>query len=474
LEDVTERAGLIGITGGANTVHADYNNDGHCDIFVMRGGWLRKGGCQPNSLLRNNGDETFTDVTRQSGLLSYHPTHTAAWSDFNNDGFLDLFVGNECGTFEDDEFGATVVAEDAPDHFSELFVNNGDGTFSEVGAKMGIGINQWVKGAVWSDLDNNGWSDLYVSCHGAENLLFKNEGPNKEGEVRFTEIGKQVGLDQPITSFPVAAFDFNNDGFQDLFVADYAFDELELTSEYLEFRRPQHPPRLYLNKGNWKFEEVSAAAGLDRSVFAMGLNYGDLDNDGFLDVYAATGHPDPRSLFPNLMFLNDQGKAFFDVTTAGGFGHLQKGHAVAFGDADNDGDQDLYANVGGFFENDFFWNIFLENPGFDNHWVNLKLEGASSNRSAVGARIELVVTENGTTREIHRVVSTGGSYGASSLPQEIGVGKATQIDQLTVHWPASGTTQSFGGLQADSCYLIRESSPLPVVQTNVTIQPSEN
>lgn len=463
-EDVTEQAGLTGITGGANAIQADYNNDGHCDIFVMRGGWLGAGGCQPNSLLRNNGDGTFTDVTRSARMHSEHPTHTAAWADVNKDGHLDLFVGNESGAFEEHESGKTVVAAESPDHFSELFINNQDGTFSEVSAEADIRINEWVKGAVWTDLDNNGWPDLYVSCHGAENLLFRNEGVDEAGRVRFTEIAQQVGVEQPLKSFPVAAFDFDNNGFQDLFVADYEFAELELTSEYLDRVPPQHPPRLYLNHGDWRFTEVSAAVGLDRSVFAMGLNYGDLNNDGFLDLYAATGNPDPRALFPNLCFLNDRGTTFLDVTASGGLGHLQKGHAVAFGDVDLDGDQDLYVNVGGFFENDFFWNAFFENPGSSHHWVALRLVGEQSNRSAIGARIQLVVSDDGTPREIHRVVSSGGSYGASSLVQEIGIGVATQIDSLTIHWPASGTTQTFQNVPADQRYLITESSAAPIVE----------
>ena len=342
-------------------------------------------------------------------------------------------------------------------------MNNGDGTFSEVSQEVGVAINEWVKGAVWADLDNNGWPDLYVSCYGAENLAFKNEGVDQTGVVRFTEVSKPAGLSKPISSFPVACFDYNNDGLQDLIVSGYLSVDPELSSEYLGQAPPQHPPCLYLNKGAWQFEEIAAQAGLARSIFAMGLNYGDLNNDGFIDLYAATGQPEPRSLFPNLMFLNDRGRRYLDVTAKGGFGHLQKGHAVAFGDADNDGDQDIYTNVGGFVEYDFFWNTFFENPGFGNHWVNLKLEGESSNRSAIGARIKLVVLQDGAPTEIHRVVSTGGSFGASSLAQEIGTGKADRIEELTIHWPTSGRTQVFQNVPADRRYLIKESETEPQI-----------
>jgi len=145
------------------------------------------------------------------------------------------------------------------------------------------------------------------------------------------------------------------------------------------------------------------------------------------------------------MFRNAQGNRFQDISAAGGVGHLQKGHAISFGDLDHDGDQDVYAVMGGAFEGDVFHNVLFENPGHGHHWVTLRLEGTASNRSAIGARIQVTVAEAGTTRTIHRVVSTGGSFGASSLQQEIGLGAADAIEQITVIWP-SGTTQQFMGV----------------------------
>jgi hypothetical protein len=194
----------------------------------------------------------------------------------------------------------------------------------------------------------------------------------------------------------------------------------------------------------------------------MGSNYGDIDNDGWPDVYLGTGAPDLRALMPNRMFRNDAGRRFLDVTTTARLGHLQKGHGVAFADLDNDGDQDIYIVVGGAFSGDGFVNALFENPGGGGHWITLLLEGRRSNRSAIGTRLELELAGG---RRIHAQVSTGGSFGSSSLRQEIGLGAATRVVGLTVAWP-SGTRQTLTGIAADAAYRLREGDaalePLPL------------
>ena len=127
----------------------------------------------------------------------------------------------------------------------------------------------------------------------------------------------------------------------------------------------------------------------------MGANFGDLDNDGWLDFYLGTGYPDYEGLIPNVMYRNRGGTGFADVTTAGGFGHLQKGHGVSFADLDNDGDQDVFEQMGGAYPGDGFADVLFENPGFGNHWIAVKLVGARSNRSAIGARIRVEIVERG-------------------------------------------------------------------------------
>jgi hypothetical protein len=191
----------------------------------------------------------------------------------------------------------------------------------------------------------------------------------------------------------------------------------------------------------------------------MGSNFGDFDNDGWLDIYLATGGPDLRHLVPNRAYRNDGGTQFQDITFSGGFGHLQKGHGVAFADIDNDGDQDMFVVLGGAIKSDVFHKILLENPGHGNHWLTLQLEGTKSNRAALHARIKVVVrTENGL-REIHRVVTAGSSFGGSSFRQHIGLGKATAIEALEIRWPSSATTsEAIHGVDLDRAYHIIEGT----------------
>ncbi len=201
---------------------------------------------------------------------------------------------------------------------------------------------------------------------------------------------------------------------------------------------------------------MTSAARLDRVLLVMGANHGDLDSDGNPDIYLGTGAPDFRTLMPNRMFRNQGGATFQDVTTAGGFGHLQKGHGVAFADIDGDGDQDIYSVQGGWYTGDTFTNVLFENPGNDNHWLTLRLVGETSNRSAFGARIHVRARRGAFARSIHQRVDTGGSFGSTSLQAEIGLGRATAIERVEVRWPASGETQIFEAVELDRVYVIRE------------------
>ena len=421
-EERTEAAGLEGIVGGLNLVHGDYDNDGFLDIFVLRGAWLSQG--HPNSLLRNNGDGTFEDVTEAAGLLTFRPTQTAAWGDFDNDGWLDLLVGNE-------------TSQRGRVHPTELFRNNGDGTFTDVARQAGLNTRSYVKAVVWGDYDNDGRLDAYVSNWEGNNLLFHNDGPNAEGVWTFSEVAEAAGVSEPFISFPAWFWDYDNDGWQDLFVSGWRAISGDLVAEYRGEASEAEFPRLYRNQGDGTFEDVTAVVRLDRVLFSMGANYGDLDNDGYQDFYVGTGDPDFRSLMPNRMFRNAAGAFFQEVTASGGFGHLQKGHGVAFGDLDNDGDQDVYAVIGGAYEGDVFTNILFENPGSTASWVTLRLEGRTANRPAVGARVRIDVETPSGSRSVHRVVSSGGSFGASSMQLEIGLGDAEAIEGIAVVWPPS-------------------------------------
>ena len=362
----TQAVGLTGLTGGLQLVHADFDNDSYLDFLVLRGAWMGIDGQHPNSLVRNQGG-TFADVTEAAGLLSFHPTQTAAWADMDNDGWLDLFVGNE--TFLDD----------GDIHPSELFHNQGDGTFAEKAASLGLATKGFVKGATWGDFDNDGQVDLYVSRLLGDNFLFRNRGAESTEEPRFIDVASLAGVKQPHNSFPTWFWDFDNDGWLDLFASGYHYNpEInagDVAADYLGLPTDAERARLFRNRGNGTFADVSQAHHLHKVLYTMGCNYVDLDNDGWLDFYAGTGAPSLRSVMPNRMFRNAGGRVFQDVTASGGFGHLQKGHGVAVGDLDNDGDQDIYAVIGGAYTGDIFQNVLFENPGHGHRWITLLLEG---------------------------------------------------------------------------------------------------
>ena len=205
---------------------------------------------------------------------------------------------------------------------------------------------------------------------------------------------------------------------------------------------------------------MTSAARLDRVLLVMGANFGDLDNDGHPDLYLGTGAPDYRTLMPNRMFRNNGDGAFQDVTTAGGFGHLQKGHGIAFADVDADGDQDVYAVMGGWYTGDVFPNVLFENPGHGNHWITLRLRGTRANRSAIGARIKVTVRVPNGSRQIHALTGTGGSFGSASLQQEIGLGKAEAIEEIEIWWPGQEGRQVFRGPEMDRAYLAEEGATM--------------
>jgi FG-GAP-like repeat/ASPIC and UnbV len=454
--DRTEAAGLDGELGGLNLIQADYDNDGDCDVLVLRGAWLGPAGRHPNSLLRNRGDGTFVDVTFAAGLGDRaYPTQTAAWGDYDLDGDLDLYVGAEGG----EDLGARLIGEDGKDNGPEpgqLFRNEGNGTFTDVTAQAGVANLRFAKGVVWGDYDGDRYPDLYVSNLGSENRLYHNRHDGT-----FEDVAPQLGVTGPLNSFPAWFWDFDNDGDLDLYVAYFDGGPNSLAfvvASYLGLKaNGAGAPCLYRNDGG-RFTEVAAPQGIDRMSLTMGANFGDVDGDGWLDFYLGTGYPDYEALMPNVMYHNRGGTGFTDVTVAGGFGHLQKGHAIVFADFDNDGDQDVFEELGGAFHGDAFGDALYENPGFGHHWVALDLVGVRSNRSAIGARIRVDITEHGRQRAIYRTVCTGGSFGANPLRQQIGLGDAEKIDAIEVWWPVTKDRQQFHDVPLDSFLRIVEGA----------------
>jgi len=439
----TRAAGLEGFISGQNMVQADYDNDGYTDVLVLRGAWWRNLGQHPNSLLRNNGNGTFSDVTFAAGLAEVnYPTQAGDWADYDNDGDLDLYIGNESDQ--------TIRAP------SQLFRNNGDGTFTDVAVEAGVDNVRFCKSAKWGDYDGDRLPDIYASNLGEENRLYHNNGDGT-----FTDVARELGVTRPLASFPSRFWDVDNDGVLDLFVAGYGAPGLppevtDVAASYLGLAARAELDQVYRGDGRGGFEPVGPQMNIKWVTLPMGANFGDLDYDGYLDYYLATGYPYYEGLMPNVMMHNREGKAFYDVTYAGGFGHLQKGHGVAFADLDDDGDQDVFTEMGGMWGGDGFFNSLFENPGFGNHWLKVKLVGVQSNRSAIGARIRVDIVDGGRRRSVYRHVTSGGTFGANPLRQEVGLGQAERIELLEIYWPTSDTTQRFRDVPLDRSIVVTE------------------
>ncbi|MEP7306866.1 MAG: FG-GAP-like repeat-containing protein [Acidobacteriota bacterium] len=433
----TAQAGLAEQLGGLNLIQGDYNNDGCMDLLVLRGGWefaMRK------SLLRNNCNGTFTDVTRESGLWnSVSSTQTAVWADIDNDGWLDVFAGSENGP-------------------SQLFRNRGDGTFEDISRAARVDRSAFTKAVVAADYDKDGYIDFYLSNYNGANSLYHNNHDRT-----FTEVGKQAGVQAPWRSFAAWFFDYDNDGWPDIFVNSYYISNDESVRTYLGMPHNAETSRLYRNLGDGTFRDITAEVGLDKVLMPMAANFGDVNNDGYLDLYLGMGSPSFGSVFPHELLLNKQGKSFVSITASSGTGELHKGHGIAFADLDRDGDEDIVAEIGGAVPADRHALRLFRNPGQGNDWINVHLVGVKSNRSAIGAEITVTVDSAGDDnvrgkRTIVRTVGPGGSFGANPMEQHIGLGKAAEIQSLEVWWPATRTRQTFARIAKNQFVEIKESS----------------
>ncbi len=436
-EERGESAGLADQVGAANATHADYDNDGDLDVLLLRGGWERP---KRPSLLRNRGDGTFEDVTAAAGLIAPIACQSGAWADYDNDGFVDLYLVGEFDHRHPD-----------PRNLGRLYHNNGDGTFTDVAEKAGVLNRLWGKGAAWGDYDNDGDPDLYVSNDSASNRLYRNDGDGT-----FTDVAVELGVTEPRVSFACWWWDYNNDGRLDLFVCAFGNRLSDVIRSHLGQPTPGERPRLFRNEGPGGFRDVTTAAGLDRVLVVMGSNFGDLDNDGYLDMYLGTGRAEYRYVVPNVLFKNVEGRQFEDVTTSSGTGHLQKGHGIAFADWDRDGDLDIFLEAGGATPGDRAHNALFQNPGHGNHWLTVRLVGTKTNRAGIGARVRVDLPGPGGVDSRHREITSGSSYGGNPFPLTLGLGKARSILALEVRWPTSRTTQVFHDVPIDRAIEITE------------------
>jgi hypothetical protein len=450
--DVTEKAGITGQTFGMGCAIGDYDNDGYQDIFLTAYG-------RP-FLYRNNGNGTFSDVTAKSGLdKAPNWTTSAVWFDFDNDGRLDLFL---C-SFVDFSLKTNVFCGDnklgrkfycIPRVFkptpSALFRNNGDGTFTDVTAGTDIARAMGkALGVVATDINNDGLMDLFVANDTVQNFLFVNRGKGKWDEIGLASEVAFSANGTPRSGMGVDAADLDQDGRQDLFVANV---DQEMFS-------------LYRNDGNEFFSDVAAMHGVaqaTRLLSGWGLKFFDYDNDSHLDLFLANGHPDDMiELYsqqvkykePLLLFHNTgQGRLQHVSAQAGPvFSKSFPARGLAIGDYNNDGRIDVLIGNNGEAP-----VLLKNNAGEGNHWLGVTLKGTTANRDAIGA----ILTWTFAGQKRTRLKIGGGSYLSAHDPREVlGIGTATAIESLEIKWPApSGKVERFTNLPIDRYVTIVEGT----------------
>lgn len=446
--ETTKEAGLPKRGHAIGAVFGDYDNDGCPDLYIING--FSESGGFPDSLYHNDCKGTFTDVTNKSGINAYHHARGIAWGDYDNDGYLDIYVSTfGVLKFIKTETSWTLTGWDFEPNV--LYHNNGNGTFTDVTKKAKVGgLAKCIKSdmpaqyttlkdnwqPVWLDYNNDGLQDIYVSHETTINTLYKNNGDGT-----FTDATEKAGLCTSHSTHGVAVGDYDNNGYLDIYAAG------------------SRRSLLWKNNGNGTFTESALVTGTASIGFlAWDPSFFDYDNDGYLDLYSingSTGHASFKNDYPNkldALFKNDGHGKFVDVAKESGlYGNDAKTFG-AFADFNNDGFTD------GFIFSDVDKNRPLGNNRLyknipnGNHWLTIKLTGTKSNKSGIGAMLT-VETKNG--KQIRQVIAGDSLIGQNSLWPTFGLGGNTSVDTLSIHWP-SGTNQTLNNVKANQILSITE------------------
>jgi len=504
-EDVTERAGLSGLDGVSAAVFADYDNDGWKDLFVSRT-------FRPNQLFHNNGDGTFTDVTARAGLGEDCCTTVASWGDYDNDGRLDLYVGRYLDPRA--KIPTTFYARNGEPN--GLYHTTGDGTFTDVTERAGVGDTGLCLGSAWGDYDGDGHPDLFVVNDFGRSTLYHNNGDGT-----FADVTVAAGALAYGAGMSASFADYDNDGLLDLYTADIRsehawFAAPPTVGRYMAnswkqgvwrtdmplywqifrqsgfnfvdvFREMAAGNHLLRNRGDGTFEDVSAKTGANPIGWFWGSVFADFDNDGWLDLYSANGWVyGERGTEIELEFLNNvvgrqrdyKTGVFFDPRHFGDRSwhgwernrHLRNQGDGTFREIGRGAGTDLLTNSRGVAVADF-WNrgaldlavaanggrhaLLRNEVGLRRHWLQVELTGVRTNRDAVGARVEVVA---GGVRQLREVSAGDGYASQSTLRLHFGLGEAAVAEEVTVRWPVSGLVERFANVAGDRIVALTEGS----------------
>ena len=414
----THTAGVEG-PGGFGSIFADYDNDGDQDLYITRDAWYGKA---PNTLYRNEGNGTFADVSQTAHVADEGSSFTAIWGDVDGNGYLDLFVSNG------------VPGDGAP---NRLYLGNERGHFADIASRTGIRPDRSI-GSAFADYDNDGDLDLYVANFNRLNTFYRNEGNGA-----FTDVTRQTRTQMPLGGYSAFFFDFDQDGWLDLFCSEMSDYQTALFS-MVEGRVKSDKDRsfLYRNSKDGSFQDATYRADLGRSHGSVGAHFGDFDNDGFPDIYLANGGAEITRLEADALLYNRGDGRFVEIGRRVGLEQLGRGYGVSLADWDGDGDQDIYVPIGGTYPGDQHPNKLYRNDSPPRSWITLRLQGTKSNRDGIGARVRLRTAG----RTLYAEVRGGGGLGSGNSRQlELGLDAAQKIENLEIRWP-SGQIDSYQNL----------------------------